>query len=104
MAERYEQGAWVEIQATILEPGARAPQVPDDTRMVPLEMKAKGFLVEPAALGEQVEIETVTGRRLSGRLLTVNPAYDHGFGRPVTALATIGRELRMLLNSGEGSA
>jgi len=54
MAERYEQGAWVEIQATILEPGARAPQVPDDTRMVPLEMKAKGFLVEPAALGSKL--------------------------------------------------
>lgn len=102
MAERqdaaiHENGTWVEIHTTLLEPGARATEVPDDTRQLPLEMRAKGFLAAPAALGEEAEIETVTGRRLSGVLLTVNPAYEHGFGPPIAALVRIGVELRTIL-------
>jgi hypothetical protein len=108
MAERqdaamYEKGTWVEIHATLLEPSARATQVPDDTRRVPLEMRAKGFLAAPAALGEEAEIETVTGRRLSGILLTANPAYEHGFGPPITALVGIGLELKTILQRRENT-
>ena len=98
MTELIGKGVWVEIHTIVLEPGERAPQVPDDTAKVPLEMRVKGFLAEPAAIGEQAEIITAAGgRRLRGRLSAVNPAYLHGFGPPVAELSTIGRDLRGLL-------
>ena len=99
MTERAPKGVWVEIHTIILEPGQRAPQVPDDTRQTPLEMRVKGFLAESAAIGELAEIMTVAGRRLNGRLSKVNPAYEHGFGAPIAELSTIGQELRCLLEA-----
>ena len=39
MAERIAKGTLVEIQRCLLQPGERAPQVPGDTRQVPLEMR-----------------------------------------------------------------
>lgn len=96
-------GAWVEIHAIVLPAGDRAPQVPDDTRRVPLEMRAKGRLVAPGSIGDDVEIETPVGRRLRGRLETVDPAYTHGFGPPVPELAQVGPELRALLEGGPRS-
>jgi len=90
-------GSWVEIGAVMLGPGERAPQVPDDTRTVPLELRAKGFLAAPARVGERAEILTAAGRRLTGTLVAVNPAYSHGFGAPIPALAEVGREARALL-------
>jgi hypothetical protein len=102
-------GSWVEVGAVVLAPGERAPQIPDDTRAVPLEMRAKGFLAAPARVGERAEILTAAGRRLAGTLVAVNPAYSHGFGAPIPALAEVGREARALLKrdadagaSGEG--
>ncbi|MDD3449552.1 MAG: 2-amino-4-oxopentanoate thiolase subunit OrtA [Gammaproteobacteria bacterium] len=90
-------GSWVEIGAVVLAPGERAPQVPEDTRAVPLELRAKGVLAAPARIGERAEIRTAAGRRLAGTLVAVNPAYGHGFGAPVPALADVGREARALL-------
>ena len=97
MAERAAQGAWVEIHRCVLQAGERAPQVPEDTRGVPLEMRVKGFLVAPAAPGEAAEIVTPAGRRLRGTLTQVNPAYTHGFGPPIAELSTIGGEVRAML-------
>ena len=103
MTERIGKGVWVEIHDIVLEPGERAPQVPEDTARVPLEMRVKGFLAEPAAVGEEAEIVTAAGRRLRGRLSAVNPAYQHGFGPPIHELSTIGQELRRLLAEREAS-
>jgi hypothetical protein len=97
MAERITTGTWVEIHRVVLRPGERAPQIPDDTQGVPLEMRAKGFLVEAAALGEEAEILTPAGRRLRGTLAAVNPAYTHGFGAPIPELSGIGQEVRAIL-------
>ena len=97
MAERIPKGTWVEIHAVLLRPGERAPQVPEDTRDVPLEMRAKGFLTAPAALGDEAEIETSAGRRLRGTVTTANPPYTHGFGPPIPELSTIGNEVRRIL-------
>ena len=97
MAKRAVQGAWVEIHRCVLQTGERAPQVPEDTRGVPLEMRVKGFLVAPAAPGETAEIVTTVGRRLQGTLTEVNPAYTHGFGAPLPELSTIGGEVRDML-------
>ena len=97
MTELIEKGTWVEIHNVALQANERAPQVPEDTRRVPLEMRVKGFLLAPAAIGEDTEIETLSGRHLRGRLAEVNPAYTHSFGSPVPELSPIGCEVRALL-------
>jgi hypothetical protein len=103
MAELIGGGSWVEIHAIVLAPDQRAAHMPQDTKRVPLEMRVKGFLAADAALGDQVEIVTVTGRRLRGTLAAVNPAYTHGFGAPVAELLAIGGEVRALLRAAGGA-
>lgn len=102
MTEKVAKGTWVEIHTIILLPGERAQQIPEDTQAVPLEMYAKGFLVDEATLGENATITTAAGRRLTGTLGAENPPYDHGFGAPVPELSVIGIELRTLLREAEG--
>lgn len=102
MAEPIAAGTWVEIHRIVLPVGERAPQVPKDTRRVPLEMRLKGFLTAPAALGEEAEIVTRAGRRWRGTLMAVDPAYTHGFGPPVAELSRIGEEVRALLRVPSG--
>jgi hypothetical protein len=97
VAEQIAQGTLVEIHASVLKAGERAPQVPGDTRQVPLEMRVKGCLVTAAVPGEVVEIITPAGRRLRGTLASVNPPYNHGFGAPLPELSAIGNELRSIL-------
>ncbi len=97
MAEMIAEGVWVEVHSTVLPAGERAPQVPQDTQGLPLEMRVKGFLVAPAALGEEAEIVTPTGRKLRGRLAAVNPAYSHSFGAPIPELSGIGGEIKAIL-------
>ena len=102
MADHIEKGTWVQIHRIVLREGQRAPQVPVETQQVPLEMWVKGFLVEPATLGEKVEIVTPSGRRLRGILTDVNPGYTHSFGSPIPELLTIGREVRTILRETRG--
>ncbi|MGR9072477.1 MAG: 2-amino-4-oxopentanoate thiolase subunit OrtA [Gammaproteobacteria bacterium] len=103
MNEPVEKGCWVEIYRIVLAPGERAPQVPEDTAAVPLEMRVKGYLTEPAWVGGEAEIVTRSGRILRGRLTAVNPAYGHGFGAPIQELSAIGAELRSLLSKQDGA-
>ena len=97
MSERLRAGTWVELHRTLLAPGERAPQVPDETQRVPLEMTVKGWLTDSAALGEEAEIVTAAGRRLHGTLTRANPSYDHGFGAPLPELVGVGGEVRAIL-------
>lgn len=99
MADLIAEGTWVEIHRIVLAPGERAPQVPEDTRRVPLEMRVKGFLVAPASLGDEVEVVTPAGRRQRGRLAEINPPYTHGFGPPIAALSAVGKEVRDVLRA-----
>ena len=101
MAEFIPQGTLVEIHRIVLPAGERAPQVPPETAAVPLEMRVKGFLTAPAAMGDEVEIITAAGRRLRGTLVAENPPYRHGFGAPIPELSTIGAEARALLRGEE---
>jgi hypothetical protein len=96
-AERVVRGTWVELRRVVLEPGERAPQVPEETQRVALELRVKGFLVRDAAPGEVAEVMTAAGRRLGGTLEHVLPAYEHGFGQPVPELLAVGPELRAIL-------
>lgn len=94
---RAAKGTWVEIHNKVLPAGERAPQVPQDTQKVPLVMRTKGFLLEAANVGDEVEIETCAGRRLTGTLVIINPSYTHTFGPPINELTTIGSEVRTIL-------
>lgn len=97
MTELIEKGTWVEIHSIVLPAGERASQVPEDTQQAPLERRVKGFLVEPASLGNEIEIVTTVGRHLRGTLIEVNPAYTHQFGAPIPELSVIGGEVRAML-------
>ncbi len=97
MAERIAPGTWVEVHRIVLQPGERAPQIPDDTKAVAFEMRVKGFLAAAADLGAEAEITTPAGRRLQGTLSAVNPAYTHGFGPPIPEISSIGQEVRTIL-------
>lgn len=91
-------GDWVQIHQIVLTPEQRAPQVPEDTSRVPLEMKAKGELVEPEAfVGDEVSIRTAIGRTIKGRLIAVDPPCDISYGPTPPELRSVGSELRGIL-------
>lgn len=96
-----KKGEWVRIHKNILEPSERAPQVPDDTKLCPLEMWVKGYLLADANMGDEVEIETVTGRKETGTLIEVNPYYDHDFGKFVPELLAIDKQVRDIVFGGD---
>jgi hypothetical protein len=97
MADPVEAGTWVEIRQVVLQPGERAPQVPDDTRRVPLELRVCGRLLARATPDEPAEIETRAGRRLRGTLVDASPSYLHGFGAPVPELSDAAEQARAIL-------
>ena len=92
-----KQGDWIEIHTIVLDSGERASQVPEDTQAVPLEMRVKGFATTDGSIGEEMKICTLNGHSMLGELISVNPAYPHGYGNPVLELLPIGLELRALL-------
>jgi 2-amino-4-ketopentanoate thiolase alpha subunit len=101
MKKTVKAGKLVQIYQVILPAEKRAPQVPDDTKKVPLELKAKGFLIADALLEDEVEIITVTGRILKGKLIDSNPSYEHKFGKVIPELLQIGPEIRKIIRSKE---
>jgi len=93
-----KRGDWVRIHNIVLEVGQRATNIPEETQKVPLEMWDKGFLLEDSAnIGDNVKIETYIGRKIEGKLIEVNPYYEHDFGKCVPELLYIGRQARELL-------
>ncbi|HZW82930.1 MAG TPA: 2-amino-4-oxopentanoate thiolase subunit OrtA [Candidatus Deferrimicrobium sp.] len=93
-----KRGDWVQVHNILLEAGKRAPQVPEDTQQVPLEMWVKGFLLDHSTeIGQEAQINTVTGRIVTGKLVEIMPTYPHNFGEPQPELLTLGIELRRLL-------
>lgn len=93
-----KKGSWVQIHAIILKSSERADHIPEDTKKVPLEMRVKGFLLnDNAKIGDNVQIKTASGRKVSGKLIAINPEYTHNFGKPIPELLTIGVELRKIL-------
>ena len=96
-----KKGEWVRIHKIILEPSERAPQVPEDTKKLPLQMWDKGFLQEDAEIGDNVIVETVSGRKETGTLIEVNPYYEHDFGKFVPELLAIDKQVRGILFGGE---
>ncbi len=98
-----KKGEWVLIHRNVLEPSERAPQVPDDTKKVPLEMWVKGYLQEDANVGDDVTVLTRTKRVAHGKLLEANPYYKHDFGKFVPELLKVGDQVRDILFGGESN-
>jgi hypothetical protein len=98
---RIAKGSWVQVEQVVMKPAERAPQVPEDTKAVPLMLWVKGTLLEEASVGDTVEVETAIGRRMTGKLVAENPPYIHGFGRPIPELLGVGAELRALVEGGD---
>ncbi len=100
-ADTARRGDWVEVHSILLSPEERSRKVPEDTKRVPLEMWARGFLIdEEAGVGDEVEIETAIGRRLHGSLSNLRPGYSHSFGESLPELLCIGKQLRDLTRDG----
>jgi hypothetical protein len=92
-----KKNSWVRIHSVILEPSERAPQVPEDTKKVPLEMWVKGRLQQDAEIGGRATVTTQTGRTETGTLVEENPAWRHSFGDFVPELLFIGSQARELV-------
>ncbi|MGE5682298.1 MAG: 2-amino-4-oxopentanoate thiolase subunit OrtA [Bacillota bacterium] len=98
---KAKKGDWVQIHQIVLDASQRAPHLPEDTKQVPLELWVKGVLLQDAGEGDEVEIETLTGRKVRGRLVQVNPGYTHDYGSFVEELQKVGPKLRAILYGGE---
>ena len=92
-----KKGSWVQIKKVILNPEQRPKTLPEATRKVPLTMWVKGYLNCEASLGDLVEITTVTGRKESGELVSINPYYNHSYGKFVPEILEIDRIVKRAL-------
>lgn len=90
-------GEWVEVRYTLLEPADRSTNLPADTAAQPLLVWVKGFAAADAKMGDELTVETMTGRTVKGVLTDVNPGYTHTFGRPAPELTHVGADLRARL-------
>lgn len=91
---RCETGDWAEVEYVLLDPAERAAGLPDDTAAQPLRAWVKGFALGPGMIGDEVAVETMSGRTVRGHLSAVSPGYTHTFGTPPPEIVGIGRELR----------
>jgi hypothetical protein len=97
-----KKGDWVQIHQIVLKAEERTARIPEDTKLCPVELWVKGFIKEDASLGDEVEIETLTGRLVRGELIEVNPRYNYGFGEEfIPEVLQIGLKLRGILKDGE---
>jgi hypothetical protein len=104
---RAREGDWVEVEVKLLDPADRSKNLPPETAEKPLMMWVKGFALGEAARGEEVSVETLTGRKVTGALSAVNPGYFITYGDPIPELTPVGRDLRARLaayRAGEADA
>jgi hypothetical protein len=96
-AIRCEAGEWVEVEYVLLEVAERAGGLPEDTAATPLRAWVKGFARTTALIGDEIEVETMSGRVVAGHLSAIAPGYTHTFGTPPPQIVGIGRDLRARL-------
>lgn len=85
------QGDLVQIQIVVFDAQNRMPGLPKSTSILPYKGWIKGFLInDEASIGQIVNIRSFIGRTLRGRLVNINPIYDHNFGEPQSELMNIG--------------
>lgn len=92
-----KKGEWVRIHAVVLKASERTGKIPEDTQKCNLEMWTKGFLLNDAEIGDEVEIETAVGRKEKGTLVEVHPYYTHSYGKFVPEIIMIDKQLREIM-------
>lgn len=83
-------GTWVEIERVLLQPEQRAAGLPPETASTPYVLRMNGFLTADAAEGDEVTVRSLIDHEHTGRLVRVDPHYDHSFGATVPELLRIG--------------
>ena len=96
-----KKGDWVRIHKVVLKAEERTEKLPEDTKVCDLEMWTKGTLLSDAEIGDEVEIETIVGRREKGELVEVNPYYTHSYGVFVPEIIEIDKQLREIMKGGD---
>ena len=90
MSKTCKQGEWVEVHYVVLTPEERSPDVPEDTKKVPLECWVKGWALSSGTVGNPLK----SGPRqtaVKGTLTRVNPGYTHSFGPSVPGSCQLAR-------------
>ena len=80
---KAKAGDFVRIHNIVLKVGERADNLPE------------------AEIGEEVEVTTITGRKIKGTLVEINPVFRHNYGEFVPELLQIGLQARKILFGGE---
>jgi len=96
---RCSVGVWVEVQYVLLSAEDRASGIPEDTAAQPLRAWVKGFALGSAMIGDELSVETMSGRVVRGHLSEIEPGYTHTFGSPPAEIVGIGRDLRTRLSA-----
>ena len=86
-----KKGDWVRIHSVVLTPDERSNAVPEDTKCVPLELWAKGYLLADTVLGEEVTRDHAHGRIVSGEAVERRSALYSQLWRLCAGAATGGR-------------
>lgn len=96
MADAFscKPGDWVEVEYVLLEASERAAGLPEDTAAQQLRAWVKGFARAEGLIGDQIEVETMSGRTVTGHLSAISPGYTHTFGTPTPEIVNIGRDTR----------
>ncbi len=97
---KINKGDWVQVYNVLLKPEERAPQVPEDTKKVPFEMRVNGYAQKNAEIGETISIKTLSGRIVEGRLVRRFPSYELSFGNHVQEVSQISQGLKTFLFGG----
>ena len=99
-----KKGDWVLLQNVILQPSQRAPQVPEDTKQVPLKQWVKGWLIADAEIGQEATARTRTGRVIKGTLVEEAPNYTHSFGQFIPELLKVQEGIKAAMWGEEAQA
>ena len=59
------------------------------------------YLLADAEIGDEVEIESVNGRRETGTFIELEPYYTHDYGVCVPELLAIDKQVREILFGGD---
>ncbi len=96
-----KKGEWVRIHSIVLKAEERTAKLTEDTKHCDLEMWTKGFLLQDAEIGDEVEVETAVGRKAKGTLVEVHPYYTHSYGEFVPEILEIDRKLNEIMDGGD---
>lgn len=92
-----KKGSYVEIVQEALCAQERTASIPEDTKMTPLKLWAKGWLLYDCSIGCAAAINTINGRILEGIITGVNPSYSLNFGEFIPEIMFIGMQAKSIL-------